>query len=55
MEKSFVASLTLNNDHTDLNFGQWEVECALNLHKLIHKENNYRGEFQISESISMCP
>lgn len=54
-DKSFVASLTLNNDHTDFEFGAMGGgSAALNLHKLIHKETNYRGEFQITESLSMC-
>ncbi len=54
-DKSFVASLSLNNDHIDFEFGAMGGgSAALNLHKLIHKETGYRGEFQITESLSMC-
>jgi len=28
--------------------------AALNLHKIINQETKYRGEFQITESLSMC-
>lgn len=54
-DKSFVARLHLNNDHTNFEFGAMGGgSAALNLHKLIHKETGYRGEFQITESLSMC-
>ena len=54
-DKSFVASLNMKNDTTDFEFGAMGGgSAALNLHKLISKETNYRGEFQITESLSMC-
>jgi len=54
-DKSFVASLQVQNDFSDIEFGAMGGgSAALNLHKLIHQETNYRGEFQITESLSMC-
>jgi len=54
-DKTLVASLTLKNEHSDFEFGAMGGgSAALNLHKLIHQETNYRGEFQITESLSMC-
>lgn len=54
-DKSFVASLNIKNDTTDFEFGAMGGgSAALNLHKLISKETDYRGEFQITESLSMC-
>jgi len=54
-DKSFVASLQIQDDFSDMEFGAMGGgSAALNLHKLIHKETNYRGEFQITESLSMC-
>lgn len=54
-DQSFVASLQTQNDHPDIEFGAMGGgSAALNLHKLIHQETNYRGEFQITESLSMC-
>jgi len=52
---SFVASLKSQDGITDIEFGAMGGgSAALNLHKLIHQETNYRGEFQITESLSMC-
>jgi len=54
-DRSFVASLHVQDDFSDMEFGAMGGgSAALNLHKLIHKETNYRGEFQITESLSMC-
>ena len=54
-DRSFVASLQIQDDFSDMEFGAMGGgSAALNLHKLIHKETNYRGEFQITESLSMC-
>ena len=54
-DKSFVASLQVQDDFSDIEFGAMGGgSAALNLHKLIHQETNYRGEFQITESLSMC-
>ena len=54
-DKSFVASLQAQDNFSDIEFGAMGGgSAALNLHKLIHQETNYRGEFQITESLSMC-
>ncbi|MQY74182.1 MAG: diphosphate--fructose-6-phosphate 1-phosphotransferase [Clostridia bacterium] len=54
-DKSFVASLRAQDDFFDIEFGAMGGgSAALNLHQLIHQETNYRGEFQITESLSMC-
>ena len=54
-DKSFVASLQAQENFSDIEFGAMGGgSAALNLHKLIHQETNYRGEFQITESLSMC-
>ena len=54
-DKSFVASLQSQDDFFDIEYGAMGGgSAALNLHKLIHQETNYRGEFQITESLSMC-
>ena len=54
-DRSFVASLHVQDDFSDMEFGAMGGgSAALNLHKLIHKKTNYRGEFQITESLSMC-
>ncbi len=54
-DNSFVASLQLQDNFSDMEFGAMGGgSAALNLHKLIHQETNYRGEFQITESLSMC-
>ena len=54
-DRSFVASLHVQDDFSDMEFGAMGGgSAALNLHKLIHQETNYRGEFQITESLSMC-
>ena len=52
---NFVANLRAQDDSSDIEFGAMAGgSAALNLHKLIHRETNYRGEFQITESLSMC-
>ena len=54
-DDSFVANLHLNNKYIDFEFGAMGGgSAALNLHKFIHNETRYRGEFQITESLSMC-
>lgn len=54
-DKSFVASLQVQDDFSDIEFGAMGGgSAALNLHKIINQETNYRGEFQITESLSMC-
>jgi len=54
-DKSFVASLQVQNDFSDIEFGAMGGgSAALNLHKIINQETKYRGEFQITESLSMC-
>lgn len=51
----FVASLHAENSHNDFEFGAMGGgSAALNLHKIIHQKTNFRGEFQITESLSMC-
>jgi ATP-dependent phosphofructokinase / diphosphate-dependent phosphofructokinase len=50
-----VASLQAQDNFSDIEFGAMGGgSAAVNLHKLIHQETNYRGEFQITESLSMC-
>lgn len=54
-DKSFVASLQVQDDFSDIEFGAMGGgSAALNLHKIINQETEYRGEFQITESLSMC-
>ena len=54
-DKSFVASLQAQDDLSDMEFGAMAGgSAALNLHKIINQETKYRGEFQITESLSMC-
>jgi len=54
-DKSLVASLQAQDDFFDMEYGAMGGgSAALNLHQLIHQETNYRGEFQITESLSMC-
>ena len=54
-DKSFVASLQVQDEFSDIEFGAMGGgSAALNLHKIINQETNYRGEFQITESLSMC-
>jgi 6-phosphofructokinase 1 len=54
-DKSFVASLQVQDDFSDIEFGAMGGgSAALNLHKIINQETKYRGEFQITESLSMC-
>ena len=54
-DKSFIASHYSQDKNTEIEFGAMGGgSAALNLHKLIYKETNYRGEFQITESLSMC-
>jgi 6-phosphofructokinase 1 len=54
-DKSFVASLQVQDIFSDMEFGAMGGgSAALNLHKIINQETKYRGEFQITESLSMC-
>ena len=54
-DKSFVASLQIQDNFSDMEFGAVAGgSAALNLHKIINQETKYRGEFQITESLSMC-
>ncbi len=54
-DKSFVASLQIQDNFSDMEFGAMAGgSAALNLHKIINQETKYRGEFQITESLSMC-
>jgi len=54
-DSSFVASLQIQDDFSDVEFGAMAGgSAALNLHKIINQETKYRGEFQITESLSMC-
>ncbi|HER24999.1 MAG TPA: diphosphate--fructose-6-phosphate 1-phosphotransferase [Candidatus Atribacteria bacterium] len=54
-DKSLVASLRIQDDFPDMEYGAMGGgSAALNLYQLIHQETNYRGEFQITESLSMC-
>jgi len=54
-DSSFVASLQIQDDFSDIEFGAMGGgSAALNLHKIINQESKYRGEFQITESLSMC-
>lgn len=54
-DKSFVASLQVQDEFSNIEFGATGgASAALNLHRLINQETKYRGEFQITESLSMC-
>ncbi len=55
-DRTPVASLQAQNNFSDdIEFGAMGGgSAALNLHKIINQETNYRGEFQITESLSMC-
>jgi ATP-dependent phosphofructokinase / diphosphate-dependent phosphofructokinase len=50
-----VASLQIQNNFSNIEFGAMGGgSAALTLHKIINQETKYRGEFQITESLSMC-
>lgn len=50
-----VASLQTQNNFSNIEFGAMGGgSAALTLHKIINQETKYRGEFQITESLSMC-
>jgi 6-phosphofructokinase 1 len=50
-----VASLHAQDNFSNFEFGAMGGgSAALNLHKIINQETKYRGEFQITESLSMC-
>ena len=50
-----VASLPVRDKFSNFEFGAMGGgSAALNLHKIIYQETKYRGEFQITESLSMC-
>ena len=53
---SFIASHYSGSDKSDIKeFGAMGGgSAALNLHKIIYQETGHRGEFQITESLSMC-
>ncbi|HOR41915.1 MAG TPA: diphosphate--fructose-6-phosphate 1-phosphotransferase [Atribacterota bacterium] len=54
-DKSAVADLPFKKKHTTSEYGAMGGgSAALNLHKLIYQKTNFRGEFQITESLSMC-
>lgn len=53
-DQRFVATHYSQNNNI-IEFGAMGGgSAALNLHKIIYQETNYRGEFQITESLSMC-
>ena len=50
-----VATLQEQDNFSNIEFGAMGGgSAALNLHKIIKQETKYRGEFQITESLSMC-
>ena len=54
-DNSAVADLPFKKKHTSSEYGAMGGgSAALNLHRLIYEKTNYRGEFQITESLSMC-
>lgn len=52
---TLVADIQMLDDSRNIEFGAMGGgSAALNLHKIINLETKYRGEFQITESLSMC-
>ena len=52
---TLVADIQALDDSRNIEFGAMGGgSAALNLHKIINLETKYRGEFQITESLSMC-
>jgi len=52
---TLVADIQVPDDSRNIEFGAMGGgSAALNLHKIISLETKYRGEFQITESLSMC-
>ncbi len=52
---TLIASTQAQDEFLNIEFGAMGgVSAALNLHRLINQETKYRGEFQITESLSMC-
>ncbi|GAJ18026.1 unnamed protein product, partial [marine sediment metagenome] len=52
---TLVADIQVPDDSRNIEFGAMGGgSAALNLHKIINLETKYRGEFQITESLSMC-
>jgi len=52
---TLVADIQMPDDSRNIEFGAMGGgSAALNLHKIINLETKYRGEFQITESLSMC-
>lgn len=50
-----MASLHAQDYFSDFEFGAMGGgSAALNLHKIINQKTKHRGEFQITESLSMC-
>ena len=54
-DRTPVATIQAQDNFSNIEFGAvGGGSAALNLHKLINQETKYRGEFQITESLSMC-
>ena len=52
---TLVSSTQAQDEFSNIEFGAMGgASAALNLHRLINQETKYRGEFQITESLSMC-
>lgn len=52
---TLIASTQVQDEFSNIEFGAMGgASAALNLHRLIKQETKYRGEFQITESLSMC-
>jgi len=52
---TLIASTQAQDEFSNIEFGAMGgASAALNLHRLINQETKYRGEFQITESLSMC-
>jgi len=52
---TLVASTQAQDEFSNIEFGAMGgASAASNLHRLINQETKYRGEFQITESLSMC-
>lgn len=52
---TLVASTQAQDEFSNIEFGAMGgASAALNLHRLINQETKYRGEFQITESLSMA-
>ncbi|ADK82652.1 diphosphate--fructose-6-phosphate 1-phosphotransferase [Sediminispirochaeta smaragdinae] len=50
-----VSASAAKDGFSNIEFGAMGgTSAAISLHQLIHEETGYRGEFQITESLSMC-